>query len=488
MSGPAAGGVDRASVERALGVPLGPLASDSRKVGAGDTFLAWPGRRSDGRDHIGEAVRAGAAAVLWEPGGFEWPDGVDVPNMPVEDLAGRAGPLAAEVWEHPSRDMTVVAVTGTNGKTTTAWILADLLARTSGGKVGLFGTVGAGVFGDLGPCALTTPDPVALQRGLAEVAAAGARHAVVEATSHALDQRRLDGVDCDIAVFTNISRDHLDYHGTFDAYARAKSRLFERAELRAAAVNADDRLGREIAARLDGRVSLLTYGERRGDVRVTGVSETPGGLVIDVSVGGRAHEWRTAIQGRFNAMNAVAAAAAASLAGIRWGEILPAMAEVGMPPGRMQRVGDPGRGPAVFVDFAHTPDALAKALGHLRAAHSGARVTCVFGCGGDRDRGKRAEMGRVASSLCDRVVVTTDNPRGEDPESIIADVMAGAGANASAVPDRAQAIFSAVRGSAAGDAVLVAGKGHERFQLVGDRRVPFDDAGVAAAALGEIAP
>lgn len=487
MTGAEPAAADRATIERGLGAPVRSLALDSRRVGPGDVFLAVPGRQSDGRDHIGEAVKAGAAAVLWDPDGFSWPESVDIPNLPVERLGAAVGRLASEVWGSPSQAMEVVAITGTNGKTTTAWLAAGLLSAVTGGKVGYFGTVGIGALGALRPSGLTTPDPVTLQRELAQLAGEGARHAVVEATSHALDQRRLDGLCCDVAVFTNISRDHLDYHGTHESYARAKSLLFEREELRAAAINVDDRLGRELAGRLEDRLFLTTFGERRGDVRILRAEDRGEGLVIDVSIKGRVHEWSTGVRGRFNAMNVVAAAAAANLTGIRWGEILPALPGLSLPPGRMQRIGDPKAGPAVYVDFAHTPDALAKALGHLREAHAGRQVTCVFGCGGDRDRGKRAEMGRVASALADRVVVTSDNPRGEDPSSIIAEVRAGAGANVSCVEDRAQAIFGAVRSSSAGDAVLVAGKGHEKFQLVGGRRVPFDDVGVAAAALGEIA-
>ena len=477
---------DMPGIEEAIGMTLASLAADSRSVRKGDVFLAYPGHVADGRDYIPDAVRAGAGAVLWDPQGFEWKPGLDIPNFPIADLKRHASGLAGYAFGDPSRRMQVIAVTGTEGKTTTGWFLAGLLAAAGSGKCGFFGTVGQGVFGDLKPSPLTTLDAVELQRGIAAAYRAGARSAVIEASSHGISQHRLAGIAYDVAVFTNLGRDHLDYHAGAEEYARSKERLFEKEGLSAAAVNVDDSLGRRLAGKLEGRAMVMTFGSGPARVRLLDCRQREDGMEIHAELDGFEHEWTMRCEGRHNAINALAAMSAARLAGLRWGEMLSAMQNLDPPPGRMQRIGSASRGPAVYVDFAHAPHALERVLSNLRETHAGRRISCVFGCGGDRDPGKRPEMGRIASQHADRVYVTSDNPRGEDPERIIADVMKGANPGARTIPDRMQAIFAAIREADPEDIVLIAGKGHERFQIVGDSELPFDDAKIAAVALQEV--
>ncbi len=478
-------GIELARIESELGMQIVSLSCDSRLTQPGDVFLAYPGADSDGRRHAGEAVRAGAAAVLWDPDGADGNPDWGVPSLPLPGLRKNSGHLAAAVCGDPTRDMRIIAVTGTNGKTTTAWFTAMLLANLTDSDVGYFGTAGQGVMGALEPSSLTTPDAISLQKGFRRLADRGIRHAVIEASSHGICQHRLEGTAYDVAVFTNLSRDHLDYHGTQEEYARSKEMLFERDGLEAAIVNADDQFGRALAERLDGKVILGTYGCEGSRVRLLRIGYGQGRMCVGAELDGREHEWSMGICGAHNAHNAAAAMLAVRLCGFRWGEVLPAMERLELPPGRLQRVTSKAAGPAVYVDYAHTPYALEQALSGLRSMHPSARIMCVFGCGGDRDQGKRSEMGRVARDCADRVCITSDNPRTEDPASIMRSVREGAGDGALMVEDRAQAIFAAVRESASGDVVLVAGKGHERFQLVGDRRLPFDDVAVAEAALAE---
>jgi len=472
-------------IEARLGLKIEALASDSRGVARGDVFLAYPGAASDGRRHIREALDAGAAAVLWDPDGFAWDGPQGIPNLPVAGLRGRAGEIAARAFGHPSGRMTVFAVTGTNGKTTVAWLIAGIMARVRGEPAGYFGTVGRGLMGDLGPAPLTTPDAVELQRGLRKVADAGAGVVAIEASSHGLSQHRLAGVECDVGVFTNLSRDHLDHHGSMGEYAAAKDSLFALPGMRGAAVCVDDEHGRGLAGRLDDGMAVATFGSGPARARLLSAEPAPGGMAVCAELDGYGYEWTMPAIGRHNATNALAAMSAARIAGARWVEMLPAMEELGLPPGRMERIGGADARPAVYVDYAHTPAALETALAELRAFRGAGKVWCVFGCGGERDRGKRAQMGRVAAQGADRVVVTTDNPRGESPSEIIAEIVSGAGGRARVIEDRAQAIFAAVREAAAEDAVLIAGKGHEKTQCVGGEILAFDDVQAASAALGE---
>ena len=478
----------------ALGVRAAALALDSRQVRPGDVFLACPGLRQDGRAFIDDAIARGAAAVLWECGdGYRWSGAAHVPNVPVSGLRDRLGELASHVHGHPSRELWVVAVTGTNGKTSVSRWVAQALSA-SGVRCAVIGTLGAGFpdEGEMVPLANTTPDAVTVHATLARLRAAGAQAVALEASSIALEQDRLSGVDIDVAVFTNLTRDHLDYHGTLQAYGEAKALLFARAGLGQAVVNADDAFGRELQRRCRARdlpcrdYSVHTPGAALAahDLRLDAR-----GLRLEIVAGAERALLQTRLVGAFNAANLLACAGALLASGLSLEQSARALSGVDAPPGRMQPVPVPpacaARLPAVVVDYAHTPDALAAALDALRPAAAEGRLYCVFGCGGDRDPGKRAPMGEIAARLADQVWVTSDNPRGESPEAIIAAVLEGAGPGARVEPDRERAIAAAIEAASPGDVVLLAGKGHETWQEQGGRRVPFDDREVAARCLGQ---
>jgi UDP-N-acetylmuramoyl-L-alanyl-D-glutamate--2,6-diaminopimelate ligase len=471
----------------ALGVKVERLAIDSRRVRPGDVFLAYPGEASDGRRHIREAIAAGAIAVLWEAEGFQWDPAWRVPNLPVTGLRQKAGFIAAEVYGHPSRRLEVVGITGTNGKTSCSHWIAQAAAH-AGRPTAIIGTLGNGLPGELTPATHTTPDPVSLQEWLARFVAAGLKGVAMEVSSHALDQGRVNGVEFRLAVFTNLSRDHLDYHGNMERYARTKARLFAWEGLGAAVLNLDDPFGRELAQKVKrdgGRV--VGYGFEAGEVRGLNLSVSLHGLEFDVETPWGAGHVRSQILGRFNATNLLAVLATLGASGVEFAQALSALERLEPVPGRMQRIEAPGR-PLVVVDYAHTPDALEKVLVTLRelAAESktaSSRLVCVFGCGGNRDRGKRPMMGDVASRLADHVIVTSDNPRNEDPKAIIDDITAGMGANYHVIEDRAAAIDHAIQHAQAGDVVLIAGKGHESWQEIHGVRLPFSDAEVALRAL-----
>lgn len=473
----------------ALGVPVKGLAIDSRQVKAGDVFLAYPGEQTDGRRFIGEAIAAGAVAVLWEPEGFQWDPDWRVPHLPVADLRRKAGHIAAEVYGHPSRRLAVIGITGTNGKTSCSHWIAQ--ARTRCGRpTAIIGTLGNGLPGALAPATHTTPDPVSLQKMLKAYAEAHVTGVAMEVSSHALDQGRVNGVEFRLAVFTNLSRDHLDYHGTMERYARAKALLFSWPGLTHSVLNLDDPFGRELAVKVQkSGGTVLGYGLAAGEVRASQLAVSPRGLAFDVvTPWGEAHV-ESAILGRFNAYNLLAVLATLGAEGIPLDQAVAAIGELEAVPGRMQRIQLPGR-PLVVVDYAHTPDALEKVLltlreviGDSKASHADSRLICVFGCGGQRDRGKRPMMGDVASRLADQVIVTSDNPRNEDPKAILDDIVAGMGANYHVIEDRAAAIDEAIRHARPQDVVLIAGKGHETWQEIHGRKLPFSDTEVALRAL-----
>ena len=479
-----------------LGLPVTSLALDSRRVQPGDVFVACPGRSVDGRSFIAQALARGAVAVLWDAsGGFRWDPSWRVPNLPMEGLQHRLGALASHVYGHPSRALSVIAVTGTNGKTSvTRWIAQALQA--SGRKCAVVGTLGAGYPGDASMQSLanTTPDAVTLHAALARFVREGAQAVALEASSIALDQHRLDSVEIDVAVFTNLTRDHLDYHPDFEAYGAAKEQLFHWPALGRAVINLDDPFGRGLAARTAARgVPVLGFGLHQPGCALAGhdLRLDRRGLRLEISVDALRVPVSSSLLGEFNASNLLAAAGALVCSGVdaaRLGELL---STVDAPAGRMERVsvGASADLPLVVVDYAHTPDALAKALETLRQAlPEGGRLACVFGCGGDRDPGKRPLMGAIAARLADRVWVTSDNPRSEPAARIIDAVVEGArGERAPSMlrveADRARAISLAVAEAGTADIVLVAGKGHEAWQEIAGVRQPFDDRSVAADAL-----
>jgi UDP-N-acetylmuramoyl-L-alanyl-D-glutamate--2,6-diaminopimelate ligase len=481
----------------ALGVRVTGLATDSRTLARGEVFLAYPGARSDGRRYIGDALARGAAGVLWERADFAWDGRWAVPNVPVDGLRALAGPLAHEVYGRPTDKLWIIGVTGTNGKTScTQWIARA--CGECGARTAVVGTLGTGFPGALDPGVNTTPDPVLLQRSLARLLASGAQGAAIEVTSIGLDQGRLNGVAFGAALFTNLSRDHLDYHGDMDSYARAKRRLFETPGLRHAVLNLDDVQGVQIARMLGGGVSRTGYscfegvGERAGldhFLEARGISLSPRGIEFELKSSWGDARVRSTLLGRFNVSNLLGVAGAMLVSGVPFDCTAAALERIEPVAGRMQRLGG-GDAPLVVVDYAHSPDALEKTLGTLKdvARAGGGRLLVVFGCGGERDRGKRPLMGAVAARHADRVVVTSDNPRGEDPAAIIADIVAGIPGTHEVIEDRRAAIAHAIAHAAAADVVLLAGKGHETYQEIAGRRLPFSDAAEAGRALARWSP
>ncbi|TVR98788.1 MAG: UDP-N-acetylmuramoyl-L-alanyl-D-glutamate--2,6-diaminopimelate ligase [Rhodospirillales bacterium] len=465
-------------------IRISGLTSDSRRVEPGFLFAALPGSRSDGRAFIGDAVRRGAAAVLASPGagGIEAPPGSPPPLLLIDDNPRRRFALMAAAF-YRRQPATVAAVTGTNGKTSVVSFLRQiwLATGTPGASLGTLGLVAPGI---ARPGNLTTPDPVDLHRMLAELADAGVQHLAMEASSHGLAQHRLDGVRIAVAGFTTLGRDHLDYHGSMEAYAAAKRRLFGElvAEGGAVVLNADDPLSEELAGAAVRRgVRVLSYGRSGQDLRLLRLETNPTGQRLTVA--SDRDVWRISLPlvGDFQAANALCAVLMAVAAGTDAKAGMAALETLEGVPGRMQPVARRAHGATIYVDYAHTPDALAAALAALRP-HVAGRLILVFGCGGDRDAGKRPEMGRIAAQQADHVIVTDDNPRSEQAAAIRRQIL-DACPGAREIGDRADAISQAVAGLDPGDVLLIAGKGHETGQTVGDRVIPFDDAAVAADAV-----
>ncbi|OBU87783.1 UDP-N-acetylmuramoyl-L-alanyl-D-glutamate--2,6-diaminopimelate ligase [Chromobacterium subtsugae] len=468
-----------------LGLTIKRVEADSRRVLPGDVFLACRGEFADGRDFIAAALEKGAAAVLWDDAdGFAWNPAWQVPNLAVPNLRERAGIVAAHVLGEPARDLTVVGITGTNGKTSISHWLAQAFSLL-GRKAALIGTVGNGFYGQLTETTHTTPDPVTVQQKLAEYRRQGAHVVTMEVSSHGLDQFRVNGVAFATAVFTNLTRDHLDYHGSMQAYGESKKKLFFWEGLKQAVINADDAFGRQLAAEIDPKITqVVTYGLEQGDVRPLALAATLEGLQMTVTTPWGVTDVRTGLVGRFNAANLLACLATLCVNGVSLQDAAAVMARIQPARGRMQSIGGTHE-PLVVIDYAHTPDALEKALatlGEIRPA--GGRLFCVFGCGGDRDPGKRPMMGAIAEKHADVAVLTSDNPRSEDPQAIIRDVLAGMdAARAHVEADREAAIHWAVSQAKVGDVVLIAGKGHEEYQDVAGAKRPFSDFRVAEEAL-----
>ncbi len=470
----------------ALGVRYSGVAIDSRKVKPGDLFLAYPGDLADGRNFIVQALAAGAILVVWEASEFEWNPDWNVPNVPVSGLRHCVGLIAERCFKNPSRDLWVAGITGTNGKTSCSQWIAQSLTRLNK-QCAVIGTLGSGLIGD---CANehtplnTTPDPVSLHAFLGQVRARGAMAVAMEVSSHGIDQGRVNGVAFDVAMFTNLSRDHLDYHGDMSAYGEAKARLFAWPSLKHAVVNLDDAFGAELASRIDRRhVNVIGYGFGKGEIAGHKLDLSTRGLKLEITTPWGAAKVRSGVLGAFNAHNILGVLGVLVCSDVALEDAVAAVAELEPLPGRMQIIRQDGF-PLVVVDYSHTPDALQKALETLRDLLSpGARLHCVFGAGGDRDPGKRPLMGEVATRLADQSIVTSDNPRSEDPRSIINDIVAGAHPGYHIEPDRAAAIHQAIVAAGAEDIVLIAGKGHESYQEIRGERLPFSDAAVARAAM-----
>jgi UDP-N-acetylmuramoyl-L-alanyl-D-glutamate--2,6-diaminopimelate ligase len=471
------------------------LTLDSRSVRFGGAFIALPGTRTHGIAFAAQAVNAGARAILWEPTA-----GVAAPRVPdnvlllaVPNLTAILGTIADRFFGAPSRTVRTVGVTGTNGKTTTAYVIATA-TQLLGTAAAYAGTIGFGRIDALQTATHTTPDSITVHRQLAELRDAGVRCLAMEVSSHALDQHRVDGMRFDTAVFTNLTHDHLDYHGTFENYAAAKARLFAWPELKHAVVNADDEFGRTLLAPSGwGRAEMITSYSRspslpdmRNGVRhLFSVRAAPGGTGLDITVDG---SWGVATLhsrfiGAFNVENLLAALATLLGWNVPFHDALAALERCSPPPGRMETLVATGK-PLAIVDYAHTPDALEKLLVAARK-HTMGQLICIFGCGGDRDPGKRPIMAAAAERLADRVIVTDDNPRTEDGDAIVADIVKGFTAPTRALieRDRAKAIAQGIALGKPGDVVVIAGKGHEDYQIVGTERRRFSDREVARAVL-----
>ena len=483
---------------RAQGVDVSGLSVDSRSLRRGEVFLAYPGQNQDGRGHIAGAIAAGAAAILWERAGFDWSEGWRVPNQPVDGLRNLAGHMAHEVYGQPSEKLWVMGVTGTNGKTSCSHWLAEGCGAC-GARTAVIGTLGIGLPGAMVPSPNTTPEAVAVHRSLGQLLADGAQGAVVEVSSIALDQERVNGVRFGVALFTNLSRDHLDYHGDMERYAKAKQALFHSPGLKHAVVNMDDVQGVSIARMLAGSgVSRTGYSCFDGTARRAGLEQYVEAHDVVTSALGIAFtaksSWGDAriesrLLGRFNIANLLGVLATMLVSGVPLAKAGGALARLVPVAGRLERMGG-GKQPLVVVDYAHTPDALDKValvLSELAGAQSG-RLCVVFGCGGDRDRGKRPLMGTAASRYADRVLVTADNPRGEDPVAIASEIEQGVSVDHDVIIDRRAAIAAAVAWARPGDVVLIAGKGHETYQEIGGTRLPFSDVQEARLALERWAP
>jgi UDP-N-acetylmuramoyl-L-alanyl-D-glutamate--2,6-diaminopimelate ligase len=458
------------------------LVLDSRAIEPGDAFVAIGGFGTHGLHFVEQARAASASAILYEP---PVPD--DVPAPPADAIAvpglrARMGAMADEFHGHPSRAMAMVGVTGTSGKTSTVQLLAQAWTLL-GTRAGTIGTLGAGLYGEAVATGFTTPLVLQMHALLAQLREAGAKSVAMEVSSHALDQGRVDAVHYDVAVFTNLTRDHLDYHGDMEAYGAAKARLFAREGLRAAVVNLDDAYGKRVLANLPEGVRAVATsarGDAAAQVRAENVALDAAGIAFDLLLEGERVPVRSPLLGRFNIDNLLAVAGVLLAQGVAPADIAGVLSRLEPIPGRMNRLGGDGVLPLVVVDYSHKPDPLEQALVSLRG-HLRGRLTCVFGCGGERDRGKRPQMAAIAEANADCVIVTDDNPRGEDGDAIVADIVAGFARPQDAVVerDRRRAIARAIVEAGPDDIVLIAGKGHETYQEVAGVKHPFDDRQVA---------
>ena len=459
-------------------VTIHGLQTDSRAVRSGDAFIALAGSATPAEHYVDDAIAAGATAVLLETSEHrECHERSGALIVPVVGLRAQLGRVATRFFEHPSRHLRLIGVTGTNGKTSVTQYIAQLLKDT-GTPCGVLGTLGYGMPGNLMPATHTTPDVVQVNRVLHRIRADGGRAAVMEVSSHALDQGRIDKLTMTGAVFTNLTRDHLDYHGSMEAYGEAKARLFQREELHFSVINFDDPFGRQLYGQLEGLCDRVRYSLHEAQTELWLKEFAPEASGFRAMVDGQWGEFELQVPllGSFNASNVLAALATVLTLGVPLERAVEASSHLTPPPGRLERfTGADGK--HVIVDYAHTPDALANALAALRP-HAAGKLICVFGCGGDRDAGKRPEMAAEAEKRADVVIVTDDNPRSEDPAKIAADIVQGfsAGVAYRVIHDRAAAIAEAIAMAGPDDLVLVAGKGHEAYQEVAGQKLPFSDA------------
>ena len=477
---------------------IGRPCLDSRKLEAGDLFLACAGQTVHGFAYIATALEKEVSAILWEPHPyidtlpFSWgqtPQGLQVPLIAIPHLSQQVGVIADRYYEHPSQRMFVTGITGTNGKTSCSQFLAQILSEDK--PCAIIGTLGNGLYGKLNATAHTTPDAVSCHALMAEMLEQGASDMVMEVSSHALEQGRVNAVQFDCAVFTNLSRDHLDYHGDMHSYAEAKAGLFRVDKLKFAVINTDDAFGRELASRVQAPTRLIRFGlsEQHGrpEIFARDIQLTTDGMQFHVTTPWGEAELSAPLMGRFNVSNLLAVLSVLLLHGMDLVEAQNKLRTLKPVAGRMESLHQQNK-PVVVIDYAHTPDALEQVLLSLQA-HCSGQLWCVFGCGGDRDKGKRPLMGEIADRLADVLVLTNDNPRSESAEAILNDIQTGLTGQSEChvIADRAAAIAHAINNAREEDIVLIAGKGHEDYQLVGDKRLSFSDMAEARKQLGLVA-
>ncbi len=461
--------------------PVTSIVTDSRAVVAGSLFLAYPGISVDGRHYIDTAIQKGAAAILWDSKDFSWRPSWKIEHIPIVNLKQQASRIAGQFYGAPSKQLWTIGITGTNGKTSISQWIAQCFNALSR-KAAVIGTLGNGLPNALTPSANTTPDSVLLQGMLAQYVLKKVEVVAMEVSSHGLDQGRVNGVHFDVAVLSNLSRDHLDYHGTIEKYENAKRRLFGSDSLKVAVLNEDDAFGKTIKkdlARL--RVETMTYGIDAGDVRASKINYEGNGFNFTVSTPYGQAQVNASLLGKFNVYNVLAVLTTLLVSKVSLTEAVEVIASIPPVTGRMQMIGGDHL-PLVVVDYAHTPDALENVLLALKL-QAKERLICLFGCGGDRDQGKRPLMGEVANRLADAVVVTSDNPRTEGPAAIIQEILEGLDGEYAVEEDRAKAIELAISNAMPGDVVLIAGKGHEEYQEVDGEKRFFSDLEQAQKAL-----
>lgn len=462
------------------------LQNDSRAIQPGDAFIAYPGAQVDGRQYIMQARRQGAVAILYEPTQLNFELPLDIPCVPIPHVVEKLAAIASHFYDHPTRKLAVTGITGTNGKTTIAYQLAQA-HQLLGQDAAYIGTLGQGPVHALSALNNTTPDGLCLQRLFRQYCDNQIKQVAMEVSSHALSLHRVDGIDFRQAIFTNLTRDHLDFHHSMENYAQAKGRLFAWPDLQQAILNLDDPYSTYMADQVKGDTSILYYSmQNPADVWVKSWQMSLLGTFMEVESPFGVHQIEIAALGRFNMYNALAIFTSLLVAGYPVDEVEAVMPRLRAAPGRLEVVGE---SPCVVVDYAHTPDALANALQTLQQVKKG-KLWVIFGCGGDRDKGKRPVMGQVAQQYADQLVVTSDNPRSEDPEQIIDDIFQGIKAGKPAVRqiDRAMAIREAIESANREDIILIAGKGHEDYQQIGQVKYPFSDQAIAREVLCHLKP
>jgi UDP-N-acetylmuramoyl-L-alanyl-D-glutamate--2,6-diaminopimelate ligase len=455
------------------------LQLDSRLITVGDVFIACPASNQDanyhGKNYIDKAIQAGAVAILidaTEQQAIEFHH--NIPCIPYPELNQQLGHIAAQFYANPSQQLNCIAVTGTNGKTSVSHFIAQLLSQQLPKPCGLLGTLGYGVYGQLQTGQHTTPDALRLQALLANLVSKDTSHLVMEVSSHALAQNRVQGMEFNTAIFTNLTRDHLDYHGTMENYAKAKQQLFNWPNLSNAIINLDDEFGKILLAKLANKVQNLTYSltNPQADLFATATA-CKQGYKLQIKTPWGTGQVLSPLLAKFNIANLLAALGACLLENMNLEQILTGIESLKPVTGRMEAIHRPAT-PLIVIDYAHTPDALAQALQALRP-HCQGELYCVFGCGGDRDKGKRPLMGKIAAQYADKLLITNDNPRHEKPNNIIADIVKGIDSAVNTIPDRATAIAKAMHLATPKDVVLIAGKGHETYQQIGDNFINFSD-------------